>query len=73
MHRNSHSGVLSVVHFEGEGFRVDEQLQDVWPFLETGRCLKTFDTLEHLGEGGCGSVNKVKHKVDGVAYALKTI
>lgn len=35
--------------------------------------MKTFDYIEELGEGGCGKVTKVKHKLDGRNYALKTI
>lgn len=50
-----------------------EQPQEVWSFLETGRKEKTFDTLRELGEGGCGTVAQVRHKLDGRIYALKTI
>jgi serine/threonine protein kinase len=45
----------------------------VWPFLETGRYLKTFDKLVELGQGGYGTVSKVQHKLDGRIYALKII
>lgn len=45
----------------------------MWPFLETGRTLKTFDKIAELGKGGCGTVFKVQHKLDGRIYALKTI
>lgn len=41
--------------------------------METNRCQKTFETIEKLGEGAFGEVSKVKHKLDGRIYALKTI
>ena len=50
-----------------------DQPQEVWPFLETGRYVKTFDKIAELGAGGFGTVSKVRHKLDGRVYALKTI
>ena len=45
----------------------------MWSFLETGRTEKTFETIEVLGEGGCGIVSKVRHKLDNRIYALKKV
>ena len=32
--------------------------EDVWPYIETGRREKTFDSVAKLGEGGAGAVFK---------------
>lgn len=45
----------------------------MWPFLETGRCQKTFEVKSELGSGGCGTVLKVQHKLDHRVYALKKV
>ena len=45
----------------------------MWPFLESGRTVKTFDTIKELGSGGCGTVFLIKHKLDKRLYALKKI
>jgi hypothetical protein len=57
----------------GASFTVSEHPQEVWPFLETGRTLKTFETICELGKGGGGTVCKAKHKLDGRIYALKKV
>jgi len=73
VHKNSTSGQISVVAFEGDHFQIVDYPQEVWPFLETGRTLNTFDKIAELGQGGCGTVFKVQHKLDGRIYALKKI
>jgi len=45
----------------------------MWSFLETGRSQKSFETIEMIGEGGCGKVNKVRHKIDNRISALKEV
>lgn len=50
-----------------------DQPQEVWSFLESGRCQKTFETMRELGEGGCGTVSQVRHKLDNRIYALKKV
>jgi serine/threonine protein kinase len=56
-----------------EGFQLVNEPQEVWPFLESGRTQRTFETIKELGSGGCGSVSKVRHKLDNRIYALKKV
>lgn len=42
-------------------------------FLEPNRYRMDFDELSILGKGGYGTVFRVKHKLDGVQYAVKKI
>jgi serine/threonine protein kinase len=52
---------------------VNKPVEDVWPYIETGRRAKTFELVEKLGEGGNGAVFKEKHKLDGKIYAVKIV
>jgi hypothetical protein len=79
-HKNSTNSNIKVVQFqdtskekEKETFEITDHPQEVWPFLETGRTQKTFDTICELGKGGGGTVCKAKHKLDGRIYALKKV
>ena len=58
---------------EANDLKTVESSLEVWPFIESGRCLKTFDTVQKLGEGANGAVYKVKHKLDDRVYALKKV
>lgn len=76
-HKSSGVGdrVIQVVEFndDNDGYKLVEQPQEVWPFLESGRAQKQFETLKVLGQGACGTVSQVRHKLDNRIYALKKI
>ena len=55
------------------GYSIIEEPQAVWPFLESGRTQKTFESIKELGSGGCGTVSLIKHKLDKRLYALKKV
>jgi serine/threonine protein kinase len=56
-----------------EEFKISERPHEVWPFIESGRFEKTFDFVSKLGEGAYGCVERVKHKLDSIDYAIKKI
>lgn len=77
-HKNSTNSNIKVVQFKDtskdkEAFEITDHPQEVWPFLETGKTQKTFETISELGKGGGGTVCKAKHKLDGRIYALKKV
>ena len=41
--------------------------------LDTGRFDKQFESVELLGRGGFGTVNKVKHRLEDQLYAVKKV
>ena len=68
--------MMQVAEFQDnhpQGYIIQELPQEVWPFLETGRCHKTFEIKRELGSGGCGTVLEVRHKLDNRVYALKKV
>jgi len=67
--------MMKVVQFTSgeDDYQIVEKPQEDWPFLESGRSQKTFDTIRELGSGGCGTVYLIKHKLDKRHYALKKI
>lgn len=54
----------------GNKFEVDDMKNIL---MTTSRYKNEFVTLEHLGEGSYGLIDKVYHKLDGKIYAIKKI
>jgi serine/threonine protein kinase len=73
-HKNSGNyQFIQVASIIGKSIRLEDMSHEDWSFLETGRSQKTFETLDELGTGGCGTVSKVRHKLDSRIYALKKV
>lgn len=53
-------------------------LQSVWPLTQPlgydwSRYYREFDEIQFVAGGGFGKVYKVKHKLDGIIYAVKKV
>lgn len=52
---------------------IQVQIEKFKKILEIGKCNNSFEILSKIGEGACGTVYRVKHRLDGQTYALKVM